>query len=111
MNDEDFSFVLFDKGIITEQKAQLKHFGNRRISKAYKYFGKLIDEKVAEFKEENPNISDVGVLFNIVEKFERAIMVGIEVDTNKDAYMLFESLNHRGVPLSALDLIKNSLRL
>ena len=36
-------------------------------------------------------------------------MVGIEVDTNKDAYMLFESLNHRGVPLSALDLIKNSL--
>ena len=36
-------------------------------------------------------------------------MVGIEVDTNKDAYMLFESLNHRGVPLSALDLIKNTL--
>ncbi len=109
MNDEDFSFVLSDKRIITEQKAQPKNFGNRRISKAYKYFGKLIDEKVADFKEENPNISDVGVLFNIVEKFERAIMVGIEVDTNKDAYMLFESLNHRGVPLSALDLIKNSL--
>ena len=36
-------------------------------------------------------------------------MVGIEVDTNKDAYMLFESLNHRGVPLSALELIKNTL--
>src|SRR5699024_9797927 len=38
-----------------------------------------------------------------------AVLVGIEVDTNKDAYMLFESLNHRGVPLSALDLIKNTL--
>lgn len=109
MNDEDFSFVLSDKGIITGQKAHPKNFGNRRISKAYKHFGKLIDEKVADAKEENPNINDVGALFGIVRKFENAIMVGIEVDTNKDAYMLFESLNHRGVPLSALDLIKNTL--
>ena len=108
-NDEDFSYVLADKGIITAQKAHPKNFGNRRISKAYKHFGKLIDEEIADVKEENPNISDVGVLFGIVRKFENAIMVGIEVDTNKDAYMLFESLNHRGVPLSALDLIKNTL--
>lgn len=109
MNDEDFSFVLSDKGIITGQKAHPKNFGNRRISKAYKHFGKLIDEEVADAKKENPNINDVGALFGIVRKFENAIMVGIEVDTNKDAYMLFESLNHRGVPLSALDLIKNTL--
>ncbi|MCI9327319.1 MAG: DUF262 domain-containing protein [Lachnospiraceae bacterium] len=109
MNDEDFSFVLSDKGIITGQKGHPKNFGNRRISKAYKHFGKLIDEKVADAKEENPNINDVGALFGIVRKFENAIMVGIEVDANKDAYMLFESLNHRGVPLSALDLIKNTL--
>ncbi len=109
MNDEDFSFVLSDKGIITGQKGHPKNFGNRRISKAYKHFGKLIDEKVADAKEENPNINDVGALFGIVRKFENAIMVGIEVDTNKDAYMLFESLNHRGVPLSAIDLIKNTL--
>lgn len=109
MNDEDFSYVLSDKGIITGQKAHPKNFGNRRISKAYKHFGKLIDDEVADVKEENPNINDVGALFDIVRKFENAIMVGIEVDTNKDAYMLFESLNHRGVPLSALDLIKNTL--
>ena len=109
MNDEDFSYILADKGIITGQKAYPKNFGNRRISKAYKHFGKLIDEKVADIKEENPNINNVGALFGIVRKFEEAVMVGIEVDTNKDAYMLFESLNHRGVPLSALDLIKNTL--
>lgn len=109
MNDEDFSYVLADKGIITGQKAHPRNFGNRRISKAYKHFGKLIDEEVSDVKKENPNISDVGALFGIVRKFENAIMVGIEVDTNKDAYMLFESLNHRGVPLSAIDLIKNTL--
>lgn len=109
MNDEDFSYVLSDKGVITGQKAHPKNFGNRRISKAYKHFGRLIDDEVTDVKKEKPNISDVGALFGIVRKFENAIMVGIEVDTNKDAYMLFESLNHRGVPLSALDLIKNTL--
>lgn len=109
MNDEDFSYLLFSKGVTTGQRACPKNSGNRRITKAYKHFGKLIDEKVADIKKENSNISDIEALFGIVRKFENAIMVGIEVDTNKDAYMLFESLNHRGVPLSALDLIKNTL--
>lgn len=109
LNDEDFSFILFDKGIINGHRNRPKNFGNRRIAKAYKHFCKLIDEAIAELKKDNSNISEVGALFSIVRKFESAIMVGIEVDTNKDAYMLFESFNHRGVPLSALDLIKNSL--
>lgn len=109
MNDEDFAYILADKGITTAVKTYPLYFGNRRISKAYKHFGKLIDEEVADLKEDNPNISETGALFGIVRKFQAAIMVGIEVDTSKDAYMLFESLNHRGVPLSALDLIKNTL--
>ena len=39
--------------------------------------------------------------------FPPLIVVVIEVDNHKDAYMLFESLNNRGVPLTAIDLIKN----
>ena len=109
MNDEDFSYILYDNGIITDQKTKPLNFGNRRIARAYRYFGKLIDVEVVEVRNENPNITEVGALFGIVRKFETAVLVGIEVDTNKDAYMLFESLNHRGVPLSALDLIKNTL--
>lgn len=109
MNDEDFSYILSDKGIITAKKAKPANFGNRRIAKAYRHFEKLIDEEVEEMKTENPNVDDIGVLFSIKSKFEQAVLVGIEVDTNKDAYMLFESLNHRGIPLSALDLIKNTL--
>lgn len=109
MNDEDFSYILYDNGIITDQKTKPLNFGNRRIAKAYRHFGKLIENEVVEIRNENPNITEVGVLFGIVRKFETAVLVGIEVDTNKDAYMLFESLNHRGVPLSALDLIKNTL--
>ena len=109
MNDEDFSYILYDNGIITDPKIKPLNFGNRRIAKAYRHFGKLIEDEVVEIRNENPNITEVGALFGIVRKFETAVLVGIEVDTNKDAYMLFESLNHRGVPLSALDLIKNTL--
>lgn len=108
-NDEDYTFILADNGIISAPKNKPLNFGNRRIAKAYRHFIKLINDEVSEIKAENPNISDIGALFQIVRKFEAAVLVGIEVDTNKDAYMLFESLNHRGVPLSALDLIKNSL--
>lgn len=109
MNDEDFSYILYDNGIITDQKTKPLNFGNRRIAKSYRHFGKLIEDEVVEIRNEHPNITEVGALFGIVRKFETAVLVGIEVDTNKDAYMLFESLNHRGVPLSALDLIKNTL--
>lgn len=109
MNDEDFSYILYDNGIISDQKTKPLNFGNRRIAKAYRHFGKLIEDEVVEIRNENRNITEVGALFGIVRKFETAVLVGIEVDTNKDAYMLFESLNHRGVPLSALDLIKNTL--
>ena len=108
-NDEDYTFILADNGIISAPKNKPLNFGNRRIAKAYRHFIKLINDEVSEIKAENPNISDIGASFQIVRKFEAAVLVGIEVDTNKDAYMLFESLNHRGVPLSALDLIKNSL--
>lgn len=108
-NDEDYTYILSENGIITSKQKKPLNFGNRRIAKAYRHFSKLVDDEICEIKADDSNITEVGALFTIVRKFEAAVLVGIEVDTNKDAYMLFESLNHRGVPLSALDLIKNSL--
>ena len=109
MNDEDFSYILSEKGVITAKKSRPLNFGNRRIAKAYRHFTKLIEDKVEEIKSENSNADDISALFSIKSKFEQAVLVGIEVDTNKDAYMLFFFFFHRGVPLSALDLIKNTL--
>ena len=109
MNDEDYSYLLSSKGIITETKNCPSNFGNRRISKAYNYFIKLIEERVQEIAIATPGMDEISALLYIKNQFEQAVMVGIEVDKNKDAYMLFESLNKRGVPLSAIDLIKNTL--
>lgn len=104
-NDEDFSYVLSSNGIITEKRNEPNWYGNRRIARAFRYFCKLINDKIDEDQDTRP-IDD---LFYIKDKFEKAVLVGIEVDSAKSAYMLFESLNNRGVPLSAIDLMKNTL--
>ena len=43
------------------------------------------------------------------EAVEQAILVKIEVASHADAFVLFESLNNRGMPLTPVDLIKNHL--
>lgn len=108
-NDLDYSYVLYNAQIIDAHFEKPNNFGYRRINKAYRHFGELIDDEVNRRISDGDASSEISALFDIKKKFEKAILVGIEVDTNKDAYMLFESLNHRGVPLSALDLIKNTL--
>lgn len=108
-NDLDYSYVLYNAQIITTPFNKPNNFGYRRISKAYRHFGELIEDEISRRIADGEASNEIAALFDIKKKFEKAILVGIEVDTNKDAYMLFESLNHRGVPLSALDLIKNTL--
>ena len=47
--------------------------------------------------------------FSFLNKLNSATIVKIDVATHADAFTLFETLNNRGVPLSAIDLIKNKL--
>ncbi len=108
-NDEDIAYLLYETGVITGPAERPKNYGYRRISKASQCFEKMIDDELLRRREENPELSETSILFDIEDKFNSTILVGIEVDTNKDAFMLFESLNHRGVPLTSLDLIKNTL--
>jgi hypothetical protein len=97
-NKADFQRILselFPK-LVTAPKG-LANFGNRRIAKAYKYFR----ERLAPL-----TISHAVAL---LEKLKSAILVKIEVQSHSDAFMLFESINNRGIPLSAIDIIKNNL--
>lgn len=54
-------------------------------------------------------IECVRYLLDICRLVCSAVVVQITVDSHADAYTLFASLNNRGVPLSAVDLIKNML--
>lgn len=98
------------KGLLAEQKI-IAYFpmprfaGNRRIRKAFEYFKKRLLENLESVNLEQRN----KLLFEILDKVNSAIIVMIEVSSHSDAYTLFESLNNRGTPLTAVDLIKNLL--
>ncbi len=51
----------------------------------------------------------IPAIMSFLDKVSHACLVKIEVANHADAYTLFESLNNRGMPLTAIDLIKNKL--
>lgn len=106
-NRNDYFSLLCEKGLLADRERK-NYAGLRRVYKAYAYFSNAVDKYIEELNPQNDN-DKINALFELVRRFNSAVLVSIEVETNKDAYMLFESLNNRGVPLSAIDLIKNLL--
>lgn len=101
-NLDDYLGVLAEKKIISPRKMP-KFAGNRRIVKAYNYFKNRIEDTISNKEDKTTE------LFKILAKVNSAIIVMIVVPSHSDAYTLFESINYRGTPLSAIDLIKNML--
>ncbi|MCG2688563.1 DUF262 domain-containing protein, partial [Candidatus Parcubacteria bacterium] len=95
-NFKDYQSILDEAGI-KEFGDHASNKGNRRIYKCYRYFLNRLEEY---------NTED---LLNLLAKVDRILLVKIEVNSHSDAFMLFESLNNRGIPLSAIDLIKNKM--
>lgn len=102
-NLADFLRVLQDAGLQVEGESK-KYFGNRRIAKCYQYFRSAI-LKLAD----DQNITVPEAALKVHEAALQAVIVKIEVASHADAFVLFESLNNRGMPLSPVDLIKNHL--
>lgn len=75
----------------------LAYFGNRRIAKTWWYFC----DRLEPF--------DAPQTLDFLEKLKSAVLVKIEVPSHADAFVLFETINNRGIPLSAIDIIKNNL--
>ena len=101
-NYADYQGVLAQLQVIGARELP-SYAGKRKIVRAYRYFQKRIEELTKD--QDNSVASIMGFL----EKVNKAALVKIEVSSHTDAYILFESLNNRGMPLSAIDLIKNKL--
>ena len=99
-NQADFNVVMFENGLLKNAKKE-KNWGNRKIAKCYKYFLHRLDQDIEEFG------NAVTTLLEIKRKVSKAVLVKIEVGSHAEAYTLFESLNNRGTPLTAIDLMKN----
>jgi len=103
-NAEDYKSILHENGFEVSYDATLKNVGNRKIKRNFTYFVKRLDGLLAD-KEEN----SVEILFAFLQKVYAAELILIANENNSSAYKLFESLNNRGIPLSAIDLLKNLL--
>lgn len=105
-NRDDYFKLLYNVGIYNKD-VKVLNLGNRRVAYIFKLFQELIDKYIEE--ECNDDKKEISLLFDLLNKIKDTLLVAIEVSDNKRAYMLFESLNNRGLPLSAIDLIKNNL--
>src|SRR5258706_4163118 len=94
-NLEDYQYIMGEIGIIPELSYP-KNCGNRRIYKAHKHFLQSIPE-------------DIGGLYNLLDRIYRLSFIHNSEASRSKAFLLFETLNYRGVPLSAIDIIKNKL--
>lgn len=101
-NLKDYRAVLSLIGII-EAETMPPNAGNRRVLRAFRYFTKRLTELT------NDKQSSVVAASEFLQKVSQATIVKIEVASHADAYILFEALNDRGTPLTAVDLIKNKL--
>lgn len=101
-NQNDYRAVMSDVGVISQCDAPA-YAGNRKVYRAFRYFQSRIEEMAAGQSDRLPSI------MAFLDKVSQACLVKIEVASHADAYTLFESLNNRGMPLTAVDLIKNKL--
>jgi len=101
-NQQDYYAVLGQISVLSDV-GTLPNAGNRRVLKAFRHFLSRIEQYLQGVND------PVASLQALLEKVNTATLVKIEVAGHSDAYTLFESLNNRGVPLTAIDLIKNKL--
>lgn len=104
-NLEDYRWILKEHIGLDAVMQKPKFLGLRKMSKAFNYFYDRLGEDVGG----RDGIECVCCLLDICRLVCSAVVVQITVDSHADAYTLFASLNNRGVPLSAFDLIKNML--
>lgn len=102
-NKDDYDVVMYENGLRKSVATKRAYYPLRKIYKCYKYYLDRIDKEL-EGKDVNAAIS---LLKEKYDKVKQAMLVKIEVSSHSDAYVLFESLNNRGTPLTAIDLMKN----
>lgn len=102
-NYEDFCYVLKKAGLPIEGKKSA-YLGLRKIYRCFQHFREEIEELAAD-----EQVGVVQAAERVLNAVQQAILVKIEVASHADAFVLFESLNNRGMPLSPVDLIKNHI--
>ena len=97
-NNKDHLKEMATMNIYEAPKVRNINASNRKLSKTLKFF----QEKVREYSDEEL----INFLDNVRQGF---LFTTITVPNDSDAFVVFETLNARGMHLSAPDLLKNYL--
>ena len=103
-NNKDYKYLI--ENILENNTDSPKNYGNRRISKAFNYFS---DKISLELSHINDNEKRARLLFELLDKVNSTLIVKIDTKDASSAFILFESINNRGMVLTPIDLIKNNL--
>jgi len=96
-NLNDYLCILHGLGIIKDEGSFDPKFCKiRKIYRAFNYFYEKLPEDFVGIRK-------------MLQKILGLAFVHISVASSADAFTLFESLNNRGIPLSAIDIIKNKM--
>ena len=104
-NSIDYEYIISKELKFFNTISPVANAGNRRLYKAFRYFQNRLKETE---ENEGTEIFNLSETLRLLKKINSALIVKIEVNNLSDAFTLFETLNNRGVPLSPIDLIKNS---
>lgn len=107
--DDYFSLLSYLKLYDYENEKKDSHWKWRRIYKMFLFFNNSLKDYISSELQSNSQKDVISIIKSLLEKIKSLLIVFILVDSSQDAYMIFESLNNRGIPLSAIDLIKNSI--
>ena len=88
--------------VISEAKTRTAE--ERRIKRNYTFFFNKVSAELDRFKS---NEEKIGVIRKIRKKLETLIVIHVRIDSEEEAYEIFETTNARGVDLSVADLVKN----
>lgn len=106
-NDADYRWLLKYCGLLEDPELRApSYWGVRRIAKAHRFFEATLCAQVTEL---NSSEQRRAYLFDMVDRVCNSVLVKLEVKDHASAFTLFESLNNRGMELSPIDLIKNSM--
>lgn len=94
-NLEDYKYILNEICLLPEGTCP-KYTRIRRIYRAFDYFSCHIPDELPD-------------LYDLLDRISSLYFIHITEASQSKAFMLFETLNYRGVPLSAIDIIKNKM--
>jgi hypothetical protein len=106
-NFDDYLTLLSNEGFDIEAP-KVSYVGVRRISKAFQHFMWKIEQYLKSLNLEGAE-DQSRELFSFFNRVKQTVLVKMEVENHTDAFVLFESLNNRGLPLTPIDLIKTNL--